>query len=71
MAKIVVNSKVRDLYTNGVSLNDAIRSTFKEEIEDRIAKNEAFKDFKPLDMVLYDAGINKYSTMEKLMNTAN
>lgn len=67
---IVVNNKVRDLYTSGMSLNDAIRSTFESEINERIAKDEAFKDFKPMDMVMYDAGISKYSTMEKLMNTA-
>ena len=71
MAKIVVNNAVIDKYTKGMSLNDAIRSVFKDEIDKRISENEAFKDFAPLNMVMFDAGINKYSTVGDLMNTAS
>lgn len=70
MAKIVVNNKVLDKYISGMSLNDSIREVFHGEIQDRIKENEAFKDFAPLNLVMFDAGINKYSNVGELMNTA-
>lgn len=68
--KICVNSRVRDKYLSGMSLNDAINAEFKEEISDRVKEEPAFKDFTPLNMVMYDAGISKYSTIEDIVNAS-
>ena len=67
---ITVNSKVIDLYMQGKSLNDAIRSVHEDEIQDVVSKNERLKELTPLNLVMRDAGINKYSTVGELMNTA-
>lgn len=67
---ITVNNKVIDLYMQGKSLDDAIRSVHEDEIQDLISKNERLKELKPLNLVMRDAGINKYSTVGELMNTA-
>lgn len=67
---ITVNNKVIDLYMQGKSLDDAIRAVHEDEIQDLISKNERLKELKPLNLVMRDAGINKYSTVGELMNTA-
>lgn len=67
---ITVNSKVIDLYMQGKSLNDAIRAVHEDEIQDVVSKNERLKELTPLNLVMRDAGINKYSTVGELMNTA-
>lgn len=67
---ITVNNKVIDLYMQGKSLDDAIRTVHEDEIQDLISKNERLKELKPLNLVMRDAGINKYSTVGELMNTA-
>ena len=67
---ITVNSKVIDLYMQGKSLNDAIRTVHEDEIQDVISKNDRLKELTPLNLVMRDAGINKYSTVGELMNTA-
>lgn len=68
MGKIVVNNRVRDLYEKGMSLNDAIKAEFGSEIEQRQKENESFKNFSPLNMVMYDAGIDRYSKLEKIID---
>lgn len=70
MSKIVVNRDVADAYRSGKSLNDAIRTVFKEEIENRISEDENLKDLSPLNLVMRDAGISKYSSMQELLDTA-
>lgn len=67
---ITVNSKVIDLYMKGKSLNDAIRAVHEGEIQDIVSKNERLKELTPLNLVMRDAGIDKYSTVGELMNTA-
>ena len=54
----------------GKSLNDAIRTVHEDEIQDVISKNDRLKELTPLNLVMRDAGINKYSTVGELMNTA-
>lgn len=70
MAKICVNNRVRDHYMSGMSLNDSIMMEYKDEIDKRIKDDASFSKFTPLNMAMYDAGINKYSTVGDLMNTA-
>lgn len=70
MSKIYVNSAVIDKYRSGMSLNDAIKSVYESEINDRITKNAAFSKISPLQMVMHDAGISKYSSVGDLMNAA-
>ena len=70
MNKIVVNRDVMDIYLTGKSLNDSIRTVFDKEIQSRIAEDEKLKELSPLNMVMRDAGISKYSYMSDLMNTA-
>lgn len=69
MNKIVVNSRVLDAYKSGRNLNDAIHDVFHDEIDSRIAKNEKLRELSPLNMVMRDAGITKYSTMKDLADT--
>lgn len=68
--KIYVNSRVYDKYRSGMTLNDAIFAEFKNEITDRKKEHEEFKDFTPLNMVMYDAGISKYSTIGDIVNAS-
>lgn len=68
--KIFVNSAVIDKYKSGVTLNDAISDVFHGIIQDKIKENEAFSKMTPLQMVMHDAGINKYSTVGDIMNSA-
>lgn len=70
MSKIYVNSQVIDAYRSGKSINDAIRSVYGEQIQDKIKNDERLKNLSPLDLVMRDAGISKYSSMGDLMNTA-
>ncbi len=67
---ICVNNKVIDHYRAGMSLNDSIRAEFADEIADQIKKDESLKELTPLNMVMRDAKISKYSTMGDLMDTA-
>lgn len=57
MPKIYVNSRVRQNYEDGMSLNEAIENEFRDEIENRRKGNVAFKDFTPMNFVMLDANI--------------
>jgi hypothetical protein len=70
MAKMYVNNRVMDNYTKGMTINDAIMNEFGEEYESRIKNDASLKNFTPLNMVLRDANINRYSTVGDIMNTA-
>lgn len=67
---ICVNSKVIDKYKSGMSLNDSIAEVHAGEIQDKIKANVAFEKMTPLQMVMHDAGINKYSTVGDIMDSA-
>lgn len=67
---ICVNSKVIDKYKSGMSLNDSIAEVHAGEIQDKIKQNVAFEKMTPLQMVMHDAGINKYSTVGDIMDSA-
>lgn len=69
--KVYVNRNVIDKYKTGVSLNDAIADVFHGTIQDKIKENEAFSKMTPLQMVMHDAGINKYSTVGDIMNASD
>lgn len=68
--KIYVNRDVIDKYRSGMSLNDSIKKVFEKEIENKIATIKDFNELSPLQMAMHDAGINKYSTVGDVMNTA-
>lgn len=68
--KIVLNREVVDKWQSGLSINDAIRAVFEEEINDRITENEKLKELSPLNLVMRDAGITKRDEMGKIMDTA-
>lgn len=68
--KMYLNRDVMDIYLSGKSLNDSIREVYDNEIKDKISKDDRLKNLSPFDLVMRDAGISKYSTMEKLLNTA-
>lgn len=70
MNKIVLNRDVVDKWQSGLSLNDAIRSVFDDEIKDRISENEKLSTLSPLNLVMRDAGITKHDEMGKIMDTA-
>lgn len=67
---ICVNSKVIDKYKSGMTLNDAIAEVHAGEIQDKIKNNAAFEKMTPLQMVMHDAGINKYSNVGDIMDSA-
>lgn len=67
---ICVNSKVIEKYKSGMSLNDSIAEVYAGEIQDKIKQNSAFEKMTPLQMVMHDAGINKYSTVGDIMDSA-
>lgn len=64
---VCVNNKVYEHYMSGMTLNDAILEEFKDEIQDRIQKDDTFKDFSPKDFVMFDAGITKYSKIDDIV----
>lgn len=66
--KLYLNNHVIEKYKDGMSLNDAIADVFHGTIKDKIKENEAFAKMTPLQMVMHDAGINKYSTVADIMN---
>lgn len=68
MSKICLNNAVWDKYYKGDSLNDAISDVFANEIQDRVKENPKFADLKPLQMVMYDAGIKKTGNLGDMMN---
>lgn len=68
MSKICLNNAVWDKYYKGDSLNDAISDVFANEIQDRVKENPKFADLKPLQMVMYDAGIKKTGYLGDMMN---
>lgn len=68
--KIFVNRNVIDEYRTGKSLNDSIRTVFEKEIEAKIEKDKNLKELTPLNLVMRDAGISKYSTVGEIMDTA-
>lgn len=67
---IYANSKVRDLYTKGMSFNEALNEVFEKEITERIEKDPKFKDFTPVNMLMYDSKLTKHKTMQDMFNTA-
>lgn len=68
MSKICLNNAVWDKYLKGYSLSDSISDVFANEIQDRIKENPKFSDLKPLQMVMFDAGIKKSGTLEDIMS---
>lgn len=70
MNKIVLNRDVVDKWQSGISLNEAIRTVFDDEIKDRISENEKLAELSPLNLVMRDAGITKHDEMGKIMDTA-
>lgn len=68
MPNICLNSAVWEKYYAGETLNDAISDTFADEIQERVKNNAKFADLKPLQMVMYDAGIKKSGTLDNLMD---
>ena len=70
MGKIYLNRDVIDVYRSGKSLNDSIRTVFDKEIQAKIAEDDRLSKLTPLDMIMRDAGLSKYSTVGELMNTA-
>lgn len=66
--KVYVNNRVIDKYKSGMSLNDSITDVFHGVIQDKIKENEVFAKMTPLQMVMHDAGINKYSTVGDIMD---
>lgn len=66
--KLYANNKVFDAYRSGRTFNEALYSEFGEVIQDRIEKDAKFKDFKPVDFLMYDAGISKYSQLGDIIN---
>lgn len=68
--KICVNNNVINSYRSGMSLNDAISTVFANEIQDKIKENAAFAEMTPLQIVMHDAGINKYSKVGDIMDLA-
>lgn len=70
MSKICINNEVIDAYRSGKSMNDAIRSVFKSQIDEKISEDQKLEKLSPMNLVMLDAGLSKYSTMGDLMNTA-
>lgn len=68
MSKICLNNAVWDKYHKGDNLNDAIADVFSNEIQERVKENPKFSDLKPLQMVMFDAGIKKSGTLEDIMS---
>lgn len=68
MSKIFVNNNVRDRYIAGMSLNDAIASEFADQIQERVAENEKFANFTPMQMAMFEAGVKRTDTIDKFIN---
>ncbi len=68
--KIYVNQKVIDKYQSGRTLNEAIQEIYGEQIQARQKDNLILSKMSPLQIVMHDAGINNYSTVGDIMNTA-
>lgn len=68
MSKICLNNAVWDLYRKGNSMNDSISDVFASEIKDRVGENPKFAELKPMQMVMYDAGIKKTGTLGDIMS---
>lgn len=68
MPNITITSKVMDKYLKGRKINDAIRDEFHGEIQDRISQNPAFENMTPMQMVMMDAGIDRYSKVGDILN---
>lgn len=70
MSKIYVNNNVFDRYRAGMDINSAINAEFGDVIAQRVKENPELEKLSPLNIVMRDAGINKYSTVGDIMNTA-
>lgn len=71
MSKICVNNRVYENYRSGMTLDDAIAKEFRDEIAERRAKNSAFMEMSPMDMVMFDAKISsKYSDVGAIMDAS-
>lgn len=68
---ICVNNKVFDLYYAGNSLNDSIRNVHMDEIEEKSKDNKEFAKLSPIQMVMHEAGITKYSKLDDIMSPKN
>lgn len=68
--KIYVNSNVINSYRSGMSLNDAIVDVYGNVIQEKISENKAFAEMTPLQIVMHDARINKYSKVGDIMDLA-
>lgn len=68
--KIFVNNKVADKYMSGMTLNEAIRDEFAEQIMERSKDNQVLAKMTPLQIVMHDAGITGASKVGQIMDTA-
>lgn len=65
MNKIKVTQNiVADSMTKGMSINDMLAQVYEGEIADRCKSNEAYKQLKPLEMAMADAGLTKGSLIK-------
>lgn len=68
--KLSVNKKVIDNYMSGMTLNEAIRDEFGEQIVERTKENSILANMSPLQIVMHDAGITGASKVGQIMDTA-
>lgn len=68
---ICVNDEVFEKYRYGKTLNDAIRSVHGDEIQERSEKNKSFASLSPLQMVMFDAGLNGTDQLDKMISISN
>lgn len=71
MAKICINNDVFDKYRAGSTLNEAILEVHNELIAERCEANQNFAKLSPLAMVMYDANLNKKSTIDDMRAVQN
>lgn len=68
---ICVNDAVFDIYKKGRNLNSAIMAVHGAEIQERSEKSKAFSELSPLQMVMYDAGLNNDDQLDKMISLRN
>lgn len=68
MSEIFINNKVRDLYTSGMSLNDAISAEFGDKIQAHVAENEKLANLTPIQQAMFAAEVKKTDTIGKFMD---
>lgn len=70
MAKIVFKEDhVSECYSKGVNILDLVRKEYKDEIADRVAKDEKLRGFDVFQLAMMDAGISKHSQVKDFMTT--